>query len=1724
MSETIDSKVVEMKFDNKQFESNVQTTLSTLDKLKQSLKLTEATKGLQNISNEAKNVDMSGIASAVDTLKVRFSALQVMGVTALANITNSAVNAGKRMIAALTIEPIKTGFQEYETQINAVQTILANTQSKGTTLEQVNKALDELNHYADLTIYNFTEMARNIGTFTAAGVDLDTSVSAIKGIANLAAVSGSTSQQASTAMYQLSQALASGTVKLQDWNSVVNAGMGGQVFQDALKETARVHKINIDQMIKDEGSFRETLKDGWLTSSILTETLSKFTGDLNAEQLKSIGYTDKQVEEILKLGKTANEAATKVKTFTQLWDTIKEAAQSGWTQSWEIIVGDFEEAKALLTNVSDTIGEMLNNSANSRNELLQGWKDLGGRNDLINSFWNTWNGALSIISPIKEAFREIFPETTAEQLHGFTEGLKEFTSKLKLSEGAAEKLNTTFRGVFSILDIGKQALTSVLNPLMNFISGNSISSFGDGVLTATSKFGEFFIKLDDGIKTGKGFSVVSETLSKAFTTISNTITKTKEHFSGFGDVFSNVLDMFSKAAEKVRTTISKAFQWVRDNISAGDIFAGLAGGGIFVLAKKLSGLIDGLESFVERLKNLFDKKDAITTKFSDVLESLKSSLTSFTQGIKISSLVGIAVAVTLLSSSLEKISNIRPDKIAYSLTAIGIMIAALNGGFKSLCKSLSSFESKGTITAGIAMIAMSTAINILTTALSKMKDLSWNDIAKGLTAISVSIIALTTSIKFISKSNVTVKTSLALIILAESCKILSNALSNFSSLSWDEIGRGLTAMGGALAELTVSVSLLSKFGSGKALTSSLGIVIISKSLTEIADALLKFGNMSWDEIGRGLTAMGGALTELSLVCGVLGKLTGISGLAGALSILIIVQSLEPLADALIQFGSMQWNEIGRGLTAMGGALLELGVVCGVLGYLTNIAGIAGAITLLIAVQSLEPLADSLIKFGNMSWDEIGRGLTAMGGALLELGAVSGILGKLTGLSGLIGAGTILLAVQSLEPLAESLINFSSLSWDEIGRGLTVMGGALAEISLASGLTGSLTGLAGLVGAGTILLAVQGLDQLADSLIKFGSMSWEEIGRGLTAMGGALAETAIGGLLNTLSGLGSLSIATIAEPLGILADSIIKFADIEWIDLSNGLKAMGSAMGETAIGGLLNTFSGLGSSSIAIVAEPLGILADSVKKWIDVEVPENLSENLGNLANAITKFTFSDLGANAISSAAPGVGIMADSIKKWSDVTIPENLESNLTGIANGVKAFSFAFAGGWSIESVAEPLGTLVESVNKWSDVKIPDNLNDNLTNLSDGIKSFSWTFMGGWSINAVDEPLGILADSVKKWSNITVSSNIKADLTSISDGLKEFSSIDTVKVKSVAEPFNDLSEAFQNFSITSASSENLILIAQNIKKFYSELEGFNGSKLSPVMSSINDMMSDLSNTISSAKSSISNSMKNAMSGVEDSIASKTEAIVNSATTLVTKFESTITGKKSLVDSAFRNLVFDAADNIKSKYEEFQSAGRYLGEGLVSGINSKQTSAYNAGYALGQKSAKGVKDGAKEHSPSKLTILYGEYLGEGLIIGMQRTAKAVYCSGYDLGETATTTISNAITRISDYMNGDLHTEPTIRPVVDLSNIQTGIKTIDDMFGSTSISLMSTVGGIQQMMRNRQSNYDNSDVVDAISNLRKSIENNPRSVTTIGDISYSDNENINSAINTLVNAIEVERRA
>lgn len=393
MSQTVDNKVVEMRFDNDQFEKGVATSMSTIDKLKAKLNFQDADKSLSSLSDSAKKVDMSTLANSVQKVSLQFSSLQVIAGTALANITNNAINTGRKILSALTINPVTDGMSEYETQMNAVQTILANTQKEGTNVKIVNKYLDELNTYADKTIYNFTEMTRNIGTFTAAGVKLDTSVSSIKGIANLAATSGSSAQQASTAMYQLSQAIAAGKVQLMDWNSVVNAGMGGQVFQDALIRTSEHLKTGAKEAINTYGSFRESLTKGeWLTTQVLTETLDQFAtaADTQEEYEAAVkkfvdeGYSQEEAEQIATMAKTAGEAATKVKTFSQLIDTCKEALGSGWTTTWRLIFGDFEDARNLWTSVSDAIGGFINKFSDARNKVLDSalynnFKSLGER-------------------------------------------------------------------------------------------------------------------------------------------------------------------------------------------------------------------------------------------------------------------------------------------------------------------------------------------------------------------------------------------------------------------------------------------------------------------------------------------------------------------------------------------------------------------------------------------------------------------------------------------------------------------------------------------------------------------------------------------------------------------------------------------------------------------------------------------------------------------------------------------------------------------------------------------------------------------------------------------------------------------------------------------------------------------------------------------------------------------------------------------------------------------------------------------------------------------------------------------------------------------------------------------------------------------------------------------------------------------------------------------------
>ena len=361
MSKTVDERVVSMQFDNKNFESNVKTTMSTLDKLKKSLNLEKSAKGLENINSAAKNCNLSPMANAVESVKSKFSALEVMGITALANITNSAVNYGKRLVSAFTVDPIRTGFQEFELKMGSIQTIMAST---GESLETVNEYLNELNEYSDRTIYSFSDMTNNIGKFTNAGVKLEDAVLAIKGVSNEAAISGANANEASRAMYNFAQALSAGYVKLIDWKSIENANMATVGFKQELINTAVAvgtltkttdgYKTSSGTVITPTKNFNESLQDQWMTTEVLIGTLKNYA------------------DETTDIGGRAFDAAQDVKTFSMMMDTLKEAAQSGWAATWELIVGDFEQGKALWTKVSNVLGDVIGKSAEARNKLISG--------------------------------------------------------------------------------------------------------------------------------------------------------------------------------------------------------------------------------------------------------------------------------------------------------------------------------------------------------------------------------------------------------------------------------------------------------------------------------------------------------------------------------------------------------------------------------------------------------------------------------------------------------------------------------------------------------------------------------------------------------------------------------------------------------------------------------------------------------------------------------------------------------------------------------------------------------------------------------------------------------------------------------------------------------------------------------------------------------------------------------------------------------------------------------------------------------------------------------------------------------------------------------------------------------------------------------------------------------------------------------------------------------
>lgn len=1287
MSTTVDQRVVEMRFDNKHFEQNVSTTISSLGKLNQSLNLTGASKGLESINTAAKNCDLSGISNGCENVKLQFSAMYTIADQALRNITNSAMAAGKRIVSALTIDPVKTGFSEYETKINAIQTIMSNTASKGTTMEDVTRVIGELNTYADKTIYNFAEMTRNIGTFTAAGIGLEDSAAAIQGIANLAAASGSSSQQASTAMYQLSQALSTGTVRLMDWNSVVNAGMGGEKFQEALKATAREYGVEVDDIIEANGSFRDSLQDGWLSAEILNETLQKFTVEGAKDYAKSMvdsgKYTKEQADALIKEAQAMEDAATKVKTFTQLWDTLKESAQSGWSQTWEILIGDFEEAKETLTKVSDTIGGIIGKSAEARNALLQGWKDAGGRADLMDSIANIFDGIVSAVRPIKDAFRDIFPAMTVDKLIGLTKGLKEFTERLKLSDAASDKLKRTFKGLFAVVDIVGQVFSAIFKAVGSLFGG--VGDLSGGILSVTAAFGDWLVKMNNMIKSSNIFNKILQPLSVVIKAVFSLVGKL---VGAFGDkIAAPGLEILYKLLEKIQSGItklvesaSKAFSSLASMLegssffklleslwkgitaigaAVGNVFGKLFGGLIDKLANAdFGGILDvinaivtggvgiGLMKFLKSLTGTLEEFKGIGSAFTGILDGVRGCFEAYQNSLNAEALIKLAKAIAILTVSILVLSFIDSAKLSDSLGAIATLFTELLIGMAIFSKIAGPV--KGVLSATMAMKAMATSVLILALAMRAIADLEIKQLMTGLAGIAGLMAIVVGAVKVLGKGGKSVvKGATQMVIFAAAIKILASVCKDLSQLSWGELAKGLVGVGALMAEISIFLNT-AKF-SVKSVATATGIVILSSALKILASVCGDFAGMKWGEIGKGLASIAGLLAEITIFTRLTGGAKHV--ISTGIALIAIAGAMKIFASAIGDMGSMSWGEIARGLVAMAGALAAVTIALHLMPK--NLVG--KGVGLIAISTALLILSSALGTMGGMSWSEVARGLVALGGALIILAVgLHAMKGTLA------GTASLLIASNALLILAPVLALLGSMSWSAIAKGLITLAGAFTIIGIAAAI---------LKPCVITILALSG----ALTLIGLGVLA---AGAGLMAFGAGLAAIAVG--ITTLAGSISIGAAAIVSLVTSLVTGIIKgvgagivaFCEV----IADGATAIGKAVKAVILAicdVLVDCVPVITDSLLKLVVSVLESLVDYAPRIIDalfnfliliidglsVHMPR-LIQSVMNLLASLFQGVIDALGSIDVNSMIKGisaVGLMAGvmyALASVSALTLP----------------------------------------------------------------------------------------------------------------------------------------------------------------------------------------------------------------------------------------------------------------------------------------------------------------------------------------------------------------------------------------------------------------------------------------------------------------------------------------
>ena len=1845
-SKEVDERVVEMRFDNAQFEKNVQTSMSTLDKLKAKLNFNGVSKGLEDVGNAAKKLEFSGVTSGIETVQAKLSAMEVIGVTALANITNSAVNAGKRIASAITIDPVRDGFNEYETQMNAVQTILANTQKEGTNVKQVNAALDQLNTYADKTIYNFTEMTRNIGTFTAAGVKLDTSVSAIQGIANLAAVSGSTSQQASTAMYQLSQALASGTVKLMDWNSVVNAGMGGQVFQDALIRTSEKLGTGAQAYIDAAGSFRESLSKGWLTTDVLTETLDMFStaADTEEEYAAAIqkfvdeGYSEEQAVDMANMAKTAGEAATKVKTFTQLIDTLKEALGSGWTTTWRLIIGDFEEAKELWTNVSDVLSKLINNASEARNKLVEGvmsfnpftnmlnklensdvgktvkqinnltnsleyyqkvvtdvWRgnyknsdtgryellDEAGYNhqviqDLVNKGYEyeltvedvqeaetkfadslgdsteeiqneskqlvklsdeqlrnagltddeismyrdlekqsektgksieelindmsakdgrtlLWDGLGNIgetliitFTAIKDAFSEIFPAPSVAKIYGVIDGFNALTEKMKeFSSTHAYDVEQTFKGLFAVIDIVRMVLSSGLTVAFKALKG-ILSAFDIDIIEFTGYIGEALVNLRNWLKN-------NDCIEKSFKKV--------------GEGLKIVIDGIKKLLDYLGE--SPKIQKFIDTIKNID----LSEAGEFIIAGLKKGLSIGLSIIPDTMKEIADK---LLSKFREVL------------GIHSPSKETEADGEYLVEGLINGIKN-SSSKVWDTIKTFGSDILEKFKELK-LGDSISKIVSVGA-GAGMLVIAkkLADAVNRLTSPLKVMESVSEavEDVGK---AVSKNL-----------KASALEKKTKAIQNVALAALMLAGAVFIFSKVDpdrlWQSVGV-MAALTAVLAGIAIAMDKFSKSavefdGNSKSFSLNglkttmlnLGIALILMAATTKI-----LGSMNPDQLEQGLIGLSAVTVAMIGLIFSLGKISesgsdkAIKNAGKTMKKLAVTMLLMVAGIAIL--GNMNADKYKQGIDGFTNIILALMFMVTGLVALTHLATdkeLKGVGRLLLSVSlCMAIMAGVCLVLGLLRPEKLEHGVAAIVvfgvviGALIKVVASAKKIDKNAG--GAILAIAVTIAVMAAAVTVLSLLKPEKIAGATVCLGILIGLFALVErnASYIKKATGSLIVMAVIIGLlGGLLIGI----------------SFIPTERALVAAGAiSLVLLSLSGAMYLIGKAGNISIKAVAA-LAMMAVVVLSLAAL--IQVLTSFNVDASLMGSLlllagcliSIGAAVMVMNNCvaGAAALVVVALALSVFLPVLQQLGSMSLGE-IGVALLALAGSLAVLGLAGLLLGPV--VAPMIGIVgAIALLGVGCLGAGAGLQMFAQGLTTlvmlgpvAIQAFTATIQA--FITLIPTIITTIVTSLVTTFTTCIPMIVEGALlliTSLLTSIAEHLPEILAA-GISIIMTLLTGIRDNIGQITEVVI------------DIIINFAEAIANKLPDIIQCGVDVFFAFLD-GFSDAIANNGERLRESLKKLVDSIitgiKGFLGIH-SPSTEfeeigefSIAGLIKGFGNKVGDAVEAVGKLASKLVGKVKEKFSDMKEK----GQQLCQKIKDGFEEKAPKIVSCVGDTMKKAGKKIQEAKNDFKTWGKDAMEGLRNGMESAKDKIKSTVGGIATDIGAKFKDVLGIHSPSRVFKQYGKYIDLGLVNGIKTFSSKVYDTAKSVGSDTIDGMSSAISKISELINGDMDMQPTIRPVVDLSDVQTGVGAIAAMMptGGT-IGISGGFNTVATMMNRNRQNGNNDEVISAINKLDKSLNGLSKPIYNVGGITYDDGSAVSDAVQELIRAARIDRRS